>query len=124
MINSYGTERLHAALDYLWALFLVMSPLVNGIESVHLRNILVVCGISIIVYSVFTDYGGGIIPVLNRRAHLLFDCLVTLILVFSPWILEPDKWKYALLALPGLVIIVLTRSRIFEKAPSAPIPPR
>lgn len=82
MIHS----KLHAFIDYVWGIALVLSPWVFGFARNGLETWLpVVLGSLVIFYSFFTAYEGGLVRVLPRQAHLIIDAAIGALLLISPW---------------------------------------
>jgi len=80
---------MHAILDYVFALALLTSPWLLGFdESSRATTIAVVFGLVVLLYSLLTNYEGGLIRVIPFRVHLFIDWVVGLCLLTVPWFLR------------------------------------
>ncbi len=79
--------RIHGWWDYAVGLLLVVSPWLMGFTLSSLEtSVPVVLGLTVIVYSLFTDYEAGMLRRLPMRTHLAFDFVTGLVLAVSPWL--------------------------------------
>lgn len=85
----------HSVLDYLLAVGMITSPwLYNFTEFGLAQNIPMVLGICLLVYSVFTEYGLCIIPLINIKVNLGLDIVSGAFLAVSPWLFEFNEYVF------------------------------
>lgn len=81
------STRAHGTIDYLIGVLLIAAPWLFGFAANGAETwVPVVLGISVIVYSLLTDYERGAAPVLSMRTHLWLDGLGGALLAASPWL--------------------------------------
>ena len=69
--------RLHGLLDYLWSFLLIASPWLFGFTDERVnRDIAVIIGCGVALYSFCTNYECGVMKGIPRAAHLFLDMLV------------------------------------------------
>jgi hypothetical protein len=69
--------RLHGLLDYLWSLLLIASPWLFGFADERVnRDIAVILGCGVVLYSLCTNYELGVMRGIPRAAHQFLDMLV------------------------------------------------
>ena len=84
--------RIHGVLDYLLGALLIASPWLFGFADGGAEQWApVVLGVSVLLYSLFTDYEMGAVKKLQMPAHLMLDALGGLLLAASPWIFGFDE---------------------------------
>jgi hypothetical protein len=84
--------RIHGMLDYLLGALLIASPWLFGFADGGAEQWApVVLGVSVLLYSLFTDYEMGAVKKLQMPAHLMLDALGGLLLAASPWIFGFDE---------------------------------
>lgn len=84
--------RIHGMLDYLLGALLIASPWLFGFADGGAEQWApVVLGVSVLLYSLFTDYEMGAVKKLQMPAHLMLDALGGLLLAASPWMLGFDE---------------------------------
>lgn len=85
----------HAVVDYLLSATLILMPWLYGFGEFGLaQNIPMVVGVSIIVYSAFTNYELSIIRLISMRVHLTLDMLSGIFLAVSPWLFDFADYIY------------------------------
>lgn len=107
--------RLHGLLDYVAAAALIAAPFILGLEA-HgpvAMWLSVGGGAGLILYSLLTDYGLGVVPVIPFRLHLLLDlgaavAFIAAIFIFSFTGLAAIY--YAVMA-GGVILVVLASKR-------------
>jgi len=107
--------RIHGVLDYATAIVLIAAPWLFQFDN-HREAMLVpvILGLSIIVYSLLTDYEFGIAHLIPMPTHLALDVLGALLLIASPWIFSFSDdiwWPHVAVGLFELVVVVLSQSR-------------
>lgn len=89
------TTKTHGLLDYLFSVFLFVSPWALDFATGGAKvAIPVILGVLIPIMSLFTKYEGGLIRVLPMRAHIILDLLVGIFLAASPWLFHFDDEVY------------------------------
>jgi len=77
----------HAVLDYAFSLFLMLAPAIFGFGEGDLETIVpIVAGVLICFYSFFTSYEGGLYHLFSIKLHYVFDTIVGLFIMTSPWV--------------------------------------
>jgi hypothetical protein len=79
------STKVHAYLDYLMGLLLILLPLHPAIPEAA-STLLVILGAGVILYSLITDYELGLLKILAMKTHLVLDILGGLLLAVSPWL--------------------------------------
>lgn len=80
--------RIHAAIDYVMAVVLIVTPFVFMFEEHEAAKwVLIYAGIITLVSSVLTHDELGIAWAIPMPGHLGLDILVGLFLIASPWLL-------------------------------------
>lgn len=79
--------RAHGYIDYIVGVLLIAAPWIfkfyqGGAES----WVPIVLGVSIILYSLLTDYELGMSRMISMRTHLALDVLGGIFLAVSPWL--------------------------------------
>ena len=78
----------HGVIDYLTAIALMASPWLFGFAGYDLwaTAVPVTAGATLLVYSMFTSYELGLTRSgISMGVHLLFDAIIGLTLIASPW---------------------------------------
>ena len=95
------STRIHAFIDYSFALFLMLAPAIFGFGEADRETIIpIIAGMTICFYSFFTKYEGGFYPLFSIRTHYLFDLAIGILVATSPWIFGFRDFVYR----PHLVI--------------------
>jgi hypothetical protein len=75
----------HGVLDYLVVAIFLIAPSVLGLTGVFAYGAYGLAAAHFLL-TVTTDFASGLFPVLSLRIHALFELLVSLGMVVSPWI--------------------------------------
>jgi len=89
MLARLMPTAVHAAMDYVVGLLLIVSPWLFGFsdESSAATWIAVIAGVAMIGMSAMTDYEGGFLTrSIPMRVHLMTDAVLGLFLAVSPWL--------------------------------------
>jgi len=89
MLARLMPTAVHAAMDYVVGLLLIVSPWLFGFsdESSAATWIAVVAGVAMLGMSAMTDYEGGFLTrSIPMRVHLMTDAVLGLFLAVSPWL--------------------------------------
>jgi hypothetical protein len=80
--------KLHGFIDYAFGIFLIASPWIFGYDNGNsaAQWVPVVIGSITLVMSLCTNYEAGLFKLIDMRAHLLMDALLSIVLGLSPWI--------------------------------------
>jgi hypothetical protein len=109
------STRAHALLDYLFGVFLFLSPWAFGFEENNLpKAIAIGMGIGITLFSLFTKYEGGLLPVIPLGVHLFFDVVSGLFLVTAPWLTgfgDAISAPFVVFGSIQLVVVLLTNTK-------------
>jgi hypothetical protein len=109
--------RAHNILDYVIGAALLVCPYVFGFADVMFaRDVYAVLGLSLIGYSLLTDYEYSLSKVVPLSMHMTFDVVTGVFLVLAPSIynyrLELSGFQYALhwiLGLGAIAMVAFTR---------------
>lgn len=81
------STKVHGMLDYMMGVLLIASPWIFGFAGNSLAMwVPVILGVSVIIYSLMTDYELGMSDNISMRTHLTIDIISGLLLAASPWI--------------------------------------
>lgn len=113
------STRMHGVFDYLIGAYLVLMPFLFGYATAiggPETWLSIAGGLSIICYSLLTNYELGVIRRLDMRAHLWLDGLVGFTLLVSTLYvgpLDPAIW----ITHPSAGILLLVAAFITERQP-------
>lgn len=80
-------RTVHAALDYIVGVFLLLAPSLFGFAHVEVaRNVMLLVGAGTLLYSLLTAYEFGLIKLIPFRGHLALDVVGGFLLLASPWL--------------------------------------
>lgn len=109
------STKIHGVLDYLWGIFLIISPWLFHFETGDAAMFVpIILGGVMIVANLLTDYELGMLRVFKLRAHLLLDMLSALFLAVSPWLFgfyETVYLPHLILGLVQLVLALITETQ-------------
>jgi hypothetical protein len=89
MLARMIPTKIHAGMDYMVGLLLIVSPWLFGFagESTAATWIAVLAGVAMLGLSAITDYEGGLLArLIPMRTHLMADAGLGLLLAVSPWL--------------------------------------
>jgi len=105
--------RVHAILDYLVGLVLIVAPYLLGFaDGSAAQWVPQIIGAATLIASLLTRYDLGLIKVIPFRTHLVLDMLMGVILLASPWVLGfADRiwWPHALFGVIYIVVPILSQ---------------
>ncbi len=102
------STKIHGLLDYFGAVLLISLPWVFNFTLNHAqKNLPVVIGIIIIIYSLFTNYETGLVKLIPMKVHLVLDLVAGLILAASPWLFGFSHYFYLPHLISGLLIVLV-----------------
>jgi hypothetical protein len=107
------STRTHGAIDYVWAGLLPVLPHLFG-WSPPVTRLLTGASAGTLLYSLFTRYELGAVPLLSLPAHLALDMVQGTTLLTAPLWLDADEEASA--ALVGLGLIALTVALTTERS--------
>lgn len=95
------STKVHGVLDYMMGVLLIASPWLFGFASNGWETwVPVILGVSVIIYSLMTNYELGLSDNISMRTHLTIDLVSGVLLAASPWIFGFSDTVY----LPHLVL--------------------
>lgn len=113
--------KIHAVLDYGWSLVLIAWAFLMPLQSHTAALILIATGIGTIFYSLFTAYELGPIKLIPFNVHIVFDALIGLFMIASPWLFDFYGMSYLPHLIFGLielaVVIMTVRQPVIEIKP-------
>ena len=81
------STRVHDILDYSFSLLLMLAPAIFGFGEGDRETIIpILAAMMICFYSFFTNYEGGLYPRLSMKTHFIFDLVIGVVVMFSPWL--------------------------------------
>lgn len=84
---KFLNTKIHAIIDYVSALSLLILPWIAGFNDVPAATWIVISvGMMLLTLSFFTNYEGGIIGAVSMRIHLIIDMVTGLAVACSPWL--------------------------------------
>lgn len=79
--------NVHNILDYVGGALLILAPSIFGFADVPAaRNLFIVLGAGLIVYSLFTRYKYSIAKIIPLGTHMALDSLAGITVLAAPWI--------------------------------------
>lgn len=110
---QFITSKVHGILDYVVGFALFVSPWVFGFEdNIVARWVAIVCALTIVAYSLITNYELGAWRIVNFNVHRWFDIFIGAVLVVAPWFFgfsEETRWPFVAFGLLGIVVPLLSR---------------
>lgn len=102
----------HGIIDYLTGILLVLAPFLFGFATGGPEQwVPLLLGITVILYSLLTDYEVGAVRLIPVRVHLAIDMVGGAFLLASPWLFGfADKvfWPHVLVEATSIIIPILT----------------
>ena len=98
--------RLHGILDYVYGLLLVAAPKIFGFNVLRIPDVTGAVGIIVIGYSLFTSYELSLYKGIPMKTHLVFDFIIGVFLIASPWLFHFSDRVYLPHVLFGAFAIV------------------
>ena len=104
----------HGFLDYIIGAFLIAAPWIFSFDTDNPESdILIILGVALVLYSLFTSYELGVVRLISMPVHLTMDVVSGIILAASPWIFGfADRvfLPHLILGLLEIIIALMTRS--------------
>lgn len=99
--------KIHAYVDYIIALVLILSPLLFGFGTGGAETLIPIgFGMVLILYNFFTDYELGMSKQIPLWAHFRMDQLAGGLLATSPWVFNFYEIVYLPHLLLGITLVV------------------
>lgn len=114
---NFLPTSVHGILDYLVGAALIAAPWIFQFsEHGMATGAAIGTGVTVLLYSLMTDYELGLVRVLPWKAHLGLDTIGGLFLAASPWILgfadeEANAWVPHLVVGLAVLLVVLVSER-------------
>ena len=118
--------KLHGILDYLYVLVLFFIPSIFHFNPDSAESMIIdIVSSTVLAYSLFTKYELGVFKNIPMKVHLLFDCIIGIFLIVSPWLFGFANKIYMPFLFFGLFAIVAsllskTTSEDIKKSTYAP----
>jgi hypothetical protein len=111
--------RVHNILDYVIGAFMIIAPWLFRFSTVPVvRNLFLVLGVGIVVYSLLTNYYFSVFRVIPLGVHMTLDTLVGIVLILAPalfgyrdLITEGQYALHIILGIGAVGLVALTRPR-------------
>jgi hypothetical protein len=86
------STRVHGLFDYFTGALLIAAPWLFGFARGGAETwVMVGVGVTILAYSLFTDYELGLVRRIQMPLHLWLDGIGGVLLAISPWVFEFDQ---------------------------------
>jgi hypothetical protein len=116
--------RTHSIFDYIIGAVLVVCPSVFGFSDLYpARNIFLVLGFGLVIYSLLTDYQLSIFKLIPLPVHMTLDVLAGIALILAPSVFnyrfQLTGGQYALhwiMGLGAMTLVAVTRTRVYSPA--------
>ena len=111
--------KTHNILDYVGGALLILSPFLFGFAEVGAaRNVFMLTGFALIVYSLFTNYYYAVLRVIPLGVHMTLDVLIGLLVFSAPWVFNygeflttGQEWVHYILGVGVLALVGFTAER-------------
>lgn len=115
--------RTHNIVDYVGGALLLLAPFLFGFADLEVaRNVFLISGATLILYSLFTNYEYAVLRVLPLGVHMTLDVLIGVVLMVSPWLfayrefLSPgQEYLHYLLGVGLFAFVGITREKTEEE---------
>jgi hypothetical protein len=110
------STRVHAMLDYLVSIVLLLYPFITGINNMsHVAAyIMMACGIVTFLVSLFTNYEFSLFKKIPMKVHLTIDTIQAFFLIASPWLLGFNvavNVPHVLFGVLELLVVMLSQTQ-------------
>src|SRR4051812_22363253 len=111
--------RTHNILDYVGGALLILAPFLFGFADIDpARNVFMVTGAILILYSLFTNYQYAVLRIIPLGVHMTLDVLAGVFIVVSPWIFNyrgfitpAQEYLHYILGVGVFCLVGLTREK-------------
>lgn len=111
--------RVHNILDYVIGAFMIIAPWLFRFSTVPVvRNLFLVLGVGMVVYSLLTNYYFAAFRVIPLGVHMTLDTLAGILLILAPalfgyrdLITEGQYALHIILGIGAVGLVALTRPR-------------
>jgi hypothetical protein len=80
--------RIHAAIEPLIGLVLILSPWIFGFSDANdAQTLCIVLGVIVIIAGAMTDWRVSLVRVIPLRVHFMTDLLIAAVLILAPFVL-------------------------------------
>ncbi len=76
----------HGIIDYVVVVFLLVSPVIFGLSGIAATATYILAIIHLLL-TICTSFPLGLVKIIPFRIHGIIELLVSIILIFTPWIL-------------------------------------
>jgi hypothetical protein len=120
---TFLPSSVHGVLDYLVGAALIAAPWIFQFsEHGMATGAAIGTGVTVILYSLFTDYERGVVRALPWSYHLALDTIGGIFLAASPWILgfadeEANAWVPHVVVGLAVLLVVLVSERQPRREP-------
>ncbi len=111
--------KTHNILDYVAGVMLLLSPFLFGFGDVTVaRNVFMMSGFFLVLYSLFTNYDYAVLRVIPLGVHMSMDVLLGVFLMIAPWVLNyrvfltsGQEYLHYILGVGVIGLVGLTREK-------------
>jgi hypothetical protein len=101
-------SKIFSAYDYFLGAWLLLMPWVLEFNRRFIPTVsMLIIGMGIITYSLFTNYEFGLIKLVPDSIHSIVDILSAVLLCASPWLFGYSKIVFLPLILTGMMCVVV-----------------
>jgi len=111
--------RTHNILDYVGGALLILAPFLFGFADIDAaRNVFMLTGIILVLYSLFTNYYYAVLRVIPLGVHMTLDVIAGAFVIVSPWIFNyrgvitpGQEYLHYILGIGVFCLVGLTREK-------------
>lgn len=111
--------KTHNILDYVAGALLIIAPFLFGFADLDTaRNVFILAGFFLILYSLFTNYQYAVVRVIPLGVHMTLDVLSGVVLMIAPWVLNyrtfltpGQEYLHYVLGIGVFALVGFTRER-------------
>jgi hypothetical protein len=110
----------HGGVDYLLGAFLILSPFLFSFDAGAATATGIVAGVLVLVLASSTAWATGLITSIPPSAHAIFDLIIAVLLIASPFLFgfSDDGTATAFFIVLGVVHLLMTiATRFVSEAP-------
>ena len=117
--------RIHAAIEPLIGLVLILSPWIFGFSDANdAQALCIVLGVIVIIAGAMTDWRASLVRVIPLRVHFMTDLLIAAVLIVAPFVLGYSSngaaTRFTIIA--GVLEAIAALSTRWDAAEAAPDP--
>ncbi|MGE3683286.1 MAG: hypothetical protein AB7G93_16295 [Bdellovibrionales bacterium] len=111
--------RTHNILDYVVGGVLIVAPFLFGFADIDVaRNVFMLSGFFLILYSLFTNYHYAALRVIPLGVHMTLDVLLGALVIVAPWVFDyrafltpAQEYLHYIMGVGAFALVVLSREK-------------